>query len=232
MGLLLLNLFFTFSTFIFKFCINHYPSLLKSYIVYSHRKLANIHIVDHEVLHKYRKEILTSCVLVIVIAIHLLFIILKCVSCEQFSLWFVSNPKKGMTIEPSLPEIISFYLLITDFSFDIILLLDIDDIMSLSLCSLHLARNFHINSIVCILYLNLRLQLLFSLWRMLPSWLIFIRLIVANDVEINPGQFSDSFFSFCNWNINSIAKDNFQRVELLESHNTIHRYDLIALCEV
>ena len=39
------------------------------------------------------------------------------------------------------------------------------------------------------------------------------------------------FFSFCNWNVNSLAKDNFHRVQLLEAHNSIFKYDLISLCE-
>ena len=33
------------------------------------------------------------------------------------------------------------------------------------------------------------------------------------------------------WNLNSLAKDNFQRVSLIEAHNTIFNYDLISICE-
>ena len=33
------------------------------------------------------------------------------------------------------------------------------------------------------------------------------------------------------WNVNSIAKDNFQRVQLIESHNSIFNYVLISICE-
>ena len=33
------------------------------------------------------------------------------------------------------------------------------------------------------------------------------------------------------WNVNSIAKDNFQRVRLLEAHNALFNYDLISICE-
>ena len=33
------------------------------------------------------------------------------------------------------------------------------------------------------------------------------------------------------WNLNSITKDNFQRVRLLEAHNSIFNYDLISICE-
>ena len=33
------------------------------------------------------------------------------------------------------------------------------------------------------------------------------------------------------WNVNSIAKDDFQRVRLIEAHNSIFNYDLISICE-
>ena len=33
------------------------------------------------------------------------------------------------------------------------------------------------------------------------------------------------------WNINSLAKDNFKRVRLIEAHNSIFNYDLISICE-
>ena len=33
------------------------------------------------------------------------------------------------------------------------------------------------------------------------------------------------------WNVNSIAKDEFQRVRLIEAHNSIFNYDLISICE-
>ena len=55
---------------------------------------------------------------------------------------------------------------------------------------------------------------------------------MSNDVELNPGDFKNAFLSFCNWNINSLAKDNFQRVQLLEAHNSLFSYDLISLTEV
>ena len=34
-----------------------------------------------------------------------------------------------------------------------------------------------------------------------------------------------------NWNLNSITKDNFHRVDLIEAHNSIFNYDLISVCE-
>ena len=33
------------------------------------------------------------------------------------------------------------------------------------------------------------------------------------------------------WNLNSLAKDNFQRIRLIEAHNSIFNYDLISICE-
>ena len=49
--------------------------------------------------------------------------------------------------------------------------------------------------------------------------------------ETNPGDFVNSFFTFCNWNLNSLAKDDFYRIELLEAHNSLHNYDFISICE-
>ena len=64
-----------------------------------------------------------------------------------------------------------------------------------------------------------------------PVWLSFLKVLLSNDIETNPGDFTNGFISFCNWNVNSLAKDNFHRVQLLEAHNSIFKYDLISLCE-
>ena len=56
-------------------------------------------------------------------------------------------------------------------------------------------------------------------------------LLLSSDIETQPGpSCNDSFFSFCNWNINTLSKNDFQRVSLLEAHNYIFKYD-ISLCE-
>ena len=34
------------------------------------------------------------------------------------------------------------------------------------------------------------------------------------------------------WSINSLAKDNFQRVRLIEAHNFIFNYDLLSIFEI
>ena len=33
------------------------------------------------------------------------------------------------------------------------------------------------------------------------------------------------------WNLNPLAKDNFQRIRLIEAHNSLFNYDLISICE-
>ena len=62
--------------------------------------------------------------------------------------------------------------------------------------------------------------------------MIFLKILLSPDIEKNPGSFTNSFFTFANWNINSLAKDNFQRVQLLEAHNALFSYDLISLTEI
>ena len=49
---------------------------------------------------------------------------------------------------------------------------------------------------------------------------------------MNPGpSFQNNFFNFINWNLNSLAKADFQRVRLIEAHNTPFNYDLISICK-
>ena len=33
------------------------------------------------------------------------------------------------------------------------------------------------------------------------------------------------------WNLNSLAKDNFQRIRIIEAHNALFKYALISICE-
>ena len=57
-------------------------------------------------------------------------------------------------------------------------------------------------------------------------------IILSNDVSRNPrSPYHNSFFNFMSWNVNSITKDDFQRVRLIDAHNSIFNYDLISICE-
>ena len=67
-------------------------------------------------------------------------------------------------------------------------------------------------------------------------WIFSLLLMLSSDVHPNPGpqldqKFSSGFLSFCNWNLNTLSKDDFYRISLLEAHNTIFNYDIISLCE-
>ena len=65
-----------------------------------------------------------------------------------------------------------------------------------------------------------------------PQWLQILLVILSGDVSRNPGlPFHNNFFNFMSWNVNFIAKDDFQRVRLIEAHNSIFNYDLISICE-
>ena len=33
------------------------------------------------------------------------------------------------------------------------------------------------------------------------------------------------------WNLNSLGKDNFSRIQMIEAHNSLFNYDIISLCE-
>ena len=63
-------------------------------------------------------------------------------------------------------------------------------------------------------------------------WLPIILIILSNDINLNPGpHHQNNPFNFMSWNVNSLAKNNFQRVRLIEAHNSIFNYDLISICE-
>ena len=70
----------------------------------------------------------------------------------------------------------------------------------------------------------------------LAVWIFLMRLALCPDIHPNPGpsysnHFTGGFLSFCNWNLNTLSKDDFSRITLLEAHNTEHNYDIISLCE-
>ena len=66
-----------------------------------------------------------------------------------------------------------------------------------------------------------------------PTWLTFLLVILSNDVHLNPGPSNDqqNYLNFMTWNINSLVKDDFNRVNLIEANNSIYNYDLIAVNE-
>ena len=74
-------------------------------------------------------------------------------------------------------------------------------------------------------------------YEMSALWCILLHLILSSDVHPNPGpmkpsnNFYGGFLSFCNWNLNTLSKENFYRISLLEADNVSYNYDIISLCE-
>ena len=116
-----------------------------------------------------------------------------------------------------------------------------------SLCFKTILATFKINNFFFNLGLDLSQKLIFCNYSKIlhpwchtyefkALWLFALILLLSSDVHPNPGphitqEFSNGFLSFCNWNLNTLSKDNFCRVSLLEAHNTIFKYDIISLCE-
>ena len=86
-----------------------------------------------------------------------------------------------------------------------------------------------ISCIVCIM----AFQILCHSWnKNVPHWLLIILILLSNDVHLNPGPpFPNNFLNFMSWNLNSLAKDIFHRISLIEAHNSLFNYDLISICE-
>ena len=71
-----------------------------------------------------------------------------------------------------------------------------------------------------------------SITKNIPPWLSLFLTVLSNDIHVNPGpHFHNSVFNFINWNLNSLVKDNLQRVQLIEAGNSIFNYELISICE-
>ena len=59
------------------------------------------------------------------------------------------------------------------------------------------------------------------------------RLILSNNIEVNPGPKLDSSqnFTICHWNLNSIAAHNLSKINFLKAYLTIHKTDIVCLSE-
>ena len=64
----------------------------------------------------------------------------------------------------------------------------------------------------------------YSINKCVPFWLPILLILISNDIHLNPGppsHLQNNFFNFMNWNLNSLTKDNFHRVHLIEAHNSM-----------
>ena len=90
---------------------------------------------------------------------------------------------------------------------------------------------FYIDEPVClgtvVLYFYVTITYLHFLWYHKQ------RLILSNNIELNPGPKLDSSenFTICHWNSNSIIAHNFSKINILKAYMTIHKSDIVRLSE-
>ena len=58
-----------------------------------------------------------------------------------------------------------------------------------------------------------------------------IFLLIAGDIETNPGPASHALLKFCHRNLNSICARGSVKIPLIEAYNSLHQYDIMALSE-
>ena len=91
-------------------------------------------------------------------------------------------------------------------------------------------------TILLVTYIN---NTLLCPFEALLIWYFDFVLILSFDIHPNPGPmsnesvngFNSGFLKFSNWNLNTLSKDEFHRVSLIEANNVIIDYDIISLCE-
>ena len=188
------------------------------------------------------------------IIIHMLFIILLYYSNTFRYVRFSNNLStlnKKTLVQIQIPEILAIHLLLCSIFLSINFELFVSLLIQFAINTFHVNISFQLCykllTLVCkfkMLYdctLNFSFKIIHYItmflikslysWENFLVWVILIIILLSNDVEKNPGDFNNGFFSFCNWNLNSLAKDDFYRAQLLEAHNAIFNYDLISLCE-
>ena len=87
---------------------------------------------------------------------------------------------------------------------------------------------YYFGVIMTILFINI-FNTISQLCHFIPIWVQCLVIVMSNHTERNPGD--NNLFTFCNWNLNSLTKGNFGRLNLLEARNSLFNYDIISLCE-
>ena len=72
---------------------------------------------------------------------------------------------------------------------------------------------------------------IFSAGENFPTKLILILILLAGDIETNPGPATASCLKFYHWNLNSVCARGGILTTLIEAYNSIHHFDVIAISE-
>ena len=161
-------------------------------------------------------------------------IVVSSVRYIPFNLNLNSRPKtlEAFNFNSQIETIYFLIIIIDPIDTSIILFIFDQEMFHLKATNYWLPRNtYYVSCVHTFIKITSFICLLICLSYLSPTWITFTRIIPSNDVETNPGDFVNNFFSFCNWNLNSLAKDNFYRVKLLEAHNSFQNYDFISICE-
>ena len=75
--------------------------------------------------------------------------------------------------------------------------------------------------------------LLFHNFEIVFAWLCGLLITLSGDVEVNPGPKKKvkEYLSICHWNLNSISAYDYSKLFLLNSYNSLHKFDIICLSE-
>ena len=75
--------------------------------------------------------------------------------------------------------------------------------------------------------------LLFHIFEIVFAWLCSLLVMLSGDVEVNPGlkKKDKDCLSICHWNFNSISASGYSKLFLLNSFNSLHKFDIICLSE-
>ena len=75
--------------------------------------------------------------------------------------------------------------------------------------------------------------LLFHIFEIVFAWLCSLLIMLSRDVEINPGpkKKDKECLSICHGNLNSISAYDYPKLFVLNSYNSLHKFDIIYLCE-
>ena len=56
-------------------------------------------------------------------------------------------------------------------------------------------------------------------------------LLLAGDIELNPGPQTENSVRFFHWNLNGICARNGVKIPLIEAYNSLYKYDVITVSQ-
>ena len=74
---------------------------------------------------------------------------------------------------------------------------------------------------------------MFHIFETVSAWLCSLLVMLSGDVEVKPGpkKKDKDYPSIFHWNLNSISAYDYSKLFLLNSYNSLHKFDIICLSE-